>query len=203
MRGYIKLFLIIVFVFFLIGILVYLIIDSFNSRIIGVGNLAGDDEESLDDGADELEVSSGLPSGVVSGGGAGGGGSGGGAGSAGAPGEPGCAERQIAYALKNFVQSANCDEFQSDVCIKKTVNCSLEVHNLDDNTDGMFGVRFSFLEEGSVFDYLDKELFVGVNGYEVFDVALVAGSLGESGRANKDLSCSFNSYKIPKEEICS
>ncbi len=204
MRGYIKLFLIIVFVFFISGILVYFIVYNSNEDLEGFDNLErfASGEKSGED-AVENELAD-LPSETVVGGGAGGGGgSGGGDGGAGASGgASGCTERQIAYALKNFVESADCNEFQGSVCVKKIMNCSLEVYNLDDNTNGIFGIRFSFLEEGSVFDYLSKEFNVGAGEHKIFEGVLGVESAGEDGRANKNLYCSFNTEKVPKEQVC-
>ncbi len=211
MRAHIKLVFVIIFIFLVIGILIYLITDSFNSKVIGFDDLIGNEKQGGEGFADgEIIDSPRLPSGRAIGGGGGtGGGAGGGAGGEGGGGAGGsassvgnCFGQQIAYSLKNFIENSVCDEFQGSFCVKKIMNCSLEVYNLDDNTSGIFGVRFSFLEEESAFDYLSKEFNVGAGEHKIFEGVLEIESLGESGRANKDLSCSFNTYKVPKEEIC-
>lgn len=112
----------------------------------------------------------------------------------------GCEERQIAYALRNFNEEEVCDEFNGEVCIRKRMICRVEIDNLDDNTEGIFSIKFYFFADTNLIDSKIVGDFVGANEFKIFESIL---DLDDSnGLANKDISCSFNSEKVPKEEVC-
>ncbi len=206
MKNYIKIFIICAFTAVLIaGAYGIFFFNNTNKSVDGSGEIL-DSVDTSDDNVivnDREERSFGGGSGGGGGGAGGGGSSGGGAG--GISGEvvgENCFEQQIAYSLKDFKQNSDCNDFDGEICIKKMINCTIDVYNLDDNLNGMFEMRFDFLEEGIAFDFMLQSFDVAPNAYKTFEGVLEVESSGETGRANKELSCSSITSKVPKEEIC-
>ncbi len=209
-------FLLFVFVFILVAGISYFVL--FNLAPQGSGDIrrgidGGDD--SLLDSDESDEEGTGVNAGVSgraiaggSGGGAGGaqsGGAGSGAGAEDGVGsglDSGCIKQQISYALKNFIKTEICNEFDGGICFSKTVGCSLEVHNFDESVSGVFSVRFTFFDNSAGFDSIVVEKNVNSRDFEIFNGVLELQSEGGDGRANQEIDCSFNTEKIPKKEVC-
>lgn len=104
----------------------------------------------------------------------------------------GCSESQISYALKNFRENSICNTFQNTICTEKTINCAIEVYNLDDNVEGIFKLKFTFFKDKEAFDYAYSEDKVGPKKFKTFEKTLTLTSSGDNGVANKNLSCAIN-----------
>lgn len=109
---------------------------------------------------------------------------------------------QFSYALKNRNIISKCIEADGDICIKKTINCSVTVKNLEDTFSGLFKMKLSFLENNALFQESYKEKELGPEESETMSTILEIKSSGEEGRANKELSCEITPIEIPKKEIC-
>ncbi len=133
---------------------------------------------------------------IESGGSSAGGGSGSSGSSGGSGGSSGgsvqteCVNQQIAYALKNLQSSVDCG-LGNGLC---SVNCSLDVHNLDESLGGSFKVRINFNENSNIVDY------------EAVDIYLNAGNLKKIESVKEfqsdEIYCTFESEEIPYREFC-
>jgi hypothetical protein len=143
---------------------------------------------------------SGFSSGEAGGGGSGGGeGGGGGSGEASSSGSS-CSLRKISYSLKEFNKVSTCNQYEGDVCISKTVNCSLEVTNLDFEISGNFEIKFEFFEQGQ------EEILYSAEDAQVLgprESAIFEASANFQGAdAGKELTCDFSTEQIPQREVC-
>lgn len=114
--------------------------------------------------------------------------------------DSGCNIRSVPYALKNFKENVVCLEWDSDGCIRLSVNCSVEIYNLDDDFSGDFKIRYALLDDSQneleVKSLSDR---VGFGEYELFMLNFVRNDVGEIG---EDLSCFFSIIDVPKKQVC-
>ena len=202
MARHVKLFLFIVFVLFFVGVLVYFGFywsDSGGDGVIRENNGEigiGEEVEEIEE-EEEFEEVDGLED---SGSGSGGSGEGRGAGSSGNvifSGE--CAEQQISYSLKDFLELETCDILEGNVCIDKIVNCSLVVENLDYQVGGNFEIEFSFIGDGwKKLNSFFGEIFLGPRIDQRLEK--VFNIQGED--ADKHIECIFITTKVPMKEVC-
>lgn len=137
-----------------------------------------------------------------------GGGSGGGSGNSNPEGfaiAPNCILSQISYSLENFKENSFCNEYDGNLCIKKTINCSIEIHNGDQDHSGIFKIMVSFMdsESNNVFDSQTQDFMINTNEFEIFGVEKIFESTGENGQANKAIKCVYNTVQVPQKEVCS
>src|SRR3989344_5552732 len=100
-------------------------------------NLESDENAPANNNLDSL---------LNTGGGGGGGGSGGS--TSGSSGSVNCQQNQISYALKDFIKDSECLSYSGNICISKTLTCSVDVYNLDQSTSGTFEMKISIIEAG-------------------------------------------------------
>jgi len=158
-----------------------------------------DNQEEQEEDAQNFSTGSGSSSGA---GGSGGGGGGGSSSSSSAGTTNQCS--QISYALKNFIKSSICLSFSGNICINKKVDCSVEVHNLDESISGQFAIKITLenlqdnipLQEFSFSDTINSQNF------KTFEKSITFESQSPEGEANKNYTCSFSTLEVPKKEIC-
>jgi len=118
-----------------------------------------------------------------------------------------CSMKQISYSLENFNKTSICNINQSGICWDKTVICSVEINNLDNEISGTFKIELMFLEKGGNketdgFDITSSDFLLSPKQSEIFLHSTNIQSTGEDGLANKEISCFYNTLEIPKKEIC-
>lgn len=117
-----------------------------------------------------------------------------------------CFPEQFSYVLRRFNQGEICESYNGEICVKKVLNCSVEVQNLEVDKSGEFSVKFIALDK-------DKQNLTELSSIikthnltfleaKKFFVSFVFESSGESGDANKNLSCLSYSVSIPKKLVC-
>ena len=118
---------------------------------------------------------------------------------------PGCILTQISYSLENFKENSLCNEYDGIICTKKTINCSIEIHNGDQNYSGNFKMKVSFndLESSNIIDSYTQDFMININEFEIFWAEKVVESAGENGQANKEIKCVYNTVEVPQKEVCS
>ncbi|MBU0958861.1 MAG: hypothetical protein KKB31_02835 [Nanoarchaeota archaeon] len=159
------------------------------------GGSDGGDFGSSSSGGSSSSSSSG------SSGSSGGGGDGGGSSSSG--GVPLCTMRQIAHSLINREEINTCNTEENGICISKTTNCSIEIHNNDADMEGTFSLSLNFLNEsGYNLKSAFKELMLGPSEKGTFQEAYNIESTGINGSANQEIRCFFNTLDIPEKEVC-
>jgi len=114
----------------------------------------------------------------------------------------GCIMERISFALKDFNSNSNCEEFNNEICIKKTINCTVLTENLDNSIGGLFRIRIAFLENNIKFQETIKEKQLSPKESTTLSAFMEIESNGTDGRANKVISCDFNSIEIPQREVC-
>lgn len=82
-----------------------------------------------------------------------------------------CSKYQpLQYSLGSFVQDVVCLVNGTVECDKVSVKCSSELYNLDYDSGGVFGVRYSLAYSGEVLDYDVDSGNVGPRSAEVLNV---------------------------------
>tara|TARA_Y100000034_G_C6905603_1_gene420081 strand:- start:1840 stop:2484 length:645 start_codon:yes stop_codon:yes gene_type:complete len=198
--------LIVVFASFLFGFFKVDYQKGVGSDVLeGFGeNLPEDIDEWGEGSKEDLGIVSNRFSGGAGGGGSGGGGGAGAGTGAGTGGGQVCYDQQIGYAVKDFDFETSCNVLESGVCIDKSVNCWMNVHNLDSNVSGDFELEF-LIDVSGAEEILDREsgsVFVEVNDFKYLSKEFNFVSSGVDGKANRDLRCNFLSVQIPTKQVC-
>lgn len=130
-----------------------------------------------------------------------------------------CETEELAYSIDNFVRSYNtCNEYE-DICIKyflgictekktfcvdKSVSCSLNLRNLDNEEQGSWTIKFLFFEEGTSKDIDSDEIsvFLYPQTSKTITGRTRIESEGEEGDANKEITCNYHRINLPTKKIC-
>lgn len=158
---------------------------------VGVGDSEGGDSGVLSSEGNDIVSGVGGISGD-SGGGGGGSSSGG----------TNCVLQQIEYSLKNFKKSVGCVETSVVGCVRLQANCSMEVHNLNEETPGVFRLRYSLVNSGG--DALETEIIERnvVYGDESFEIFSVNFEVSDELGVDEGSTCPFVMESVPQKEIC-
>ncbi|GEM_PF-2911643 len=118
-----------------------------------------------------------------------------------------CTMKQISYSIINLNKTSVCNQNQGSICVNKTVSCSIEINNRDDETSGFFEVKMSFLEKGKDrekdgFGHKTSKFLLGPGEKYLFEGSTSIQSTGEDGLANKEINCFYNTIEVPKKEVC-
>jgi len=118
-----------------------------------------------------------------------------------------CTEKQISYSMENLNKTSVCNANQDGICTDKTVSCSVEIHNLDNDVGGIFKLELIFLKEGGNkltdgFDITPLELSVNPKQSQIFSHSTNIQSTGTNGTANKEINCFYNTLEVPRKEVC-
>lgn len=117
-----------------------------------------------------------------------------------------CRMQQISYSLINFNETSNCNQYEGEICIDKTITCSIEIHNRDDEVRGIFELELLFVEEGgnreNPIERKTSEFFLEPLNYWIFEDSIDLQSSGEDGFANKEIDCFYNTLEVPEKEVC-
>jgi hypothetical protein len=120
------------------------------------------------------------------------------------PQTPGCIFAQISYSLENFKENSLCNEYDGIICVRKTISCSIEIHNGDQNYSGNFKIKVSFndLESNNAIDSYTQDFMININEFEIFGAEKIVESTGENGQANKEIRCVYTTLEVPQKEVC-
>ena len=117
-----------------------------------------------------------------------------------------CQMEQIQYSLLNINKNSVCNVEQNGICEDKTINCSIEIHNDDNEASGLFKIELYFIESGKnkseSLDLKTGEFNVAPSQFVVFQNSTNIQSTGENGTANQQINCIFQTAEIPKKEVC-
>jgi len=174
------------------------IVEKTKKTISYITNLGSEDSEETKENNEENENM---------GAGGGGGGAGDGGGSKGSEYfdstiNPICAE-QISYSITNFKRTELCTEYNQEICIKKTVTCSVEIRNREEDIEGFVGIRTSFVKiGGNISNPIKQEdirFFLGPQQSKNIESTALIESTGIDGNANKIINCLYNTIEIPNK----
>ena len=155
--------------------------------------------------SDPSSSKGGSGDGASSGSNSGGGGDSGESGSS-SSGEAECITQQISYSLENINKLQTCNEYDEEICINKTVKCSIEIHNRDEEIQGDFEIGLIFVEKGKekqdAFDSQIQIFNIAPQTNQKFIGLTNLQSTGQDGIANQNIDCLYNTISIPEKEIC-
>ncbi|MFH1425563.1 MAG: hypothetical protein ABIG28_02420 [archaeon] len=132
-------------------------------------------------------------------------GAGDGRGSTGAPSpdtsEEECRKEQISYSLLSTTSNQVCDTFEDKTCIEKTITCSTNVLNLDQEIEGTFVMDFKYFElgnKGNIIQTLsNSETIPPRERVSISTEITITGA-----NANKEITCSSLSNSTPTKQVC-
>src|SRR3989344_543383 len=117
-----------------------------------------------------------------------------------------CSTNQISYSMTDFNKTSTCNNYQSSICIDKTVSCSVKIQNRDNEITGFFGVELIFLEKGKnieeAFNSSSSRLSLSPMRYEFLSDSIDITSSGQDGLANKEIDCFYTTVEVPKKQVC-
>jgi len=110
-----------------------------------------------------------------------------------------CSNKQISYSLTGPSEEETClEEDGLGECIKKQMNCSLEIKNLDYEIFGEFIFDFTYSLDGEEINHESISKNLGPRESYIFSSILILEGL----EANKSPLCLHNINKIPKKTVC-
>jgi hypothetical protein len=130
-----------------------------------------------------------------------------------------CEDKNIAYSIDNFrIVAYNCNEEQdictkyilgicsskTTFCVDKTVSCSLDLRNLDNEERGTFTVKFSFIDQNSKNTIKTQNSAKLVYAQSTEDITGTGRIISEGvdGDANKQISCAYEPIDLPTKQVC-
>jgi len=115
-----------------------------------------------------------------------------------------CITYQMSYSIENPEEIPICLEYQGNICIKKELNCSAEINNLESEDGGNFKFQVNLIQKNtSDLVYSEtKEFFLGPKESYFIKVYKIFENLEENGTANSEINCFYNKEKAPTKEIC-
>lgn len=132
-----------------------------------------------------------------------GGSSGGGSSSGSSSSNPECVLKQINYALINPDKNLICNLEQEEICLNKTIECTITIENRDSSTTGIFGIQILFVEDGkSREEYFDShftEFSLGPSQENTITAVSNIQSSGKEGLANQEINCFYNTLEVPQK----
>ena len=118
-----------------------------------------------------------------------------------------CIEKQISYSMINLNKTSICNHYENEICTDKTVECSIEIHNRDNEVGGFFGVELIFIEEEENIENSlgtkTSRFFLGPMTHNTFKDSINIQGTEEDNLANKNINCLFNTLEVPRKMVCS
>ncbi|MFH1308176.1 MAG: hypothetical protein ABIH72_04965 [archaeon] len=110
---------------------------------------------------------------------------------------------EIPYIIKSFIKNQVCNLYDGSICIDKTITCSAEVKNFDDEISGIIKIEltYSIIEGQELYsEILSTTLDPGQQ--KTVQGEYNVQSTGIDGNANKELDCIYHTLEIPTKKIC-
>jgi len=118
---------------------------------------------------------------------------------------PDCETEPLSYSLLAINKTETCNSEQNEICLDKTILCSLDVRNRDKKAAGNFKIELKFLQEGgSISEPIEKIVhlvFLEPEAQEHLEDSTTIQSTGEEGIANKNINCFYNTLEVPEKCI--
>jgi len=114
---------------------------------------------------------------------------------------PGCTDEEISYSITKISENTSENEFIGNICVSKTIECSLTIENLDESKTGDFEIEFILINNNKI----DSETIrqpIESKEEKSFKKTFNVQSQGQEGYANQELSCSYNLISIPTKKVC-
>jgi hypothetical protein len=112
-----------------------------------------------------------------------------------------CELRQIAYSLKNFNELSECMDYTLNGCSRLNATCGVLVQNLDDFVSGEFKLSIKLLDVSSGLELGLLEISKNLGPKEAKEFIANFDLTNEEG-INEEISCDFDTIKIPSKEFC-
>ena len=116
-----------------------------------------------------------------------------------------CQQQQISYSISNInkIQTCNFLDADSTTCIDKSVECSVEVKNLDSQISGTFEIQFLYVLDGqgtdNFFDSTSSESEISPGQTKTFSGLI---QISDPAKTNEEINCFFQTLSVPTKEIC-
>jgi len=129
-----------------------------------------------------------------------------------------CEQKNLAYNIQNTkfdYETCNQEEevcinyilgicsSKKTFCVSKTIVCSLDLSNLDNEEGGYWTVEHTFIFSDGSKKQTSKNVYLYPSTSENIQNKLILRSEGEEGEANKDAtSCNYALTSIPSKNVC-
>lgn len=130
-----------------------------------------------------------------------------------------CEEKEIPFNIQNFVMDSQVCNDENKICEKsflgfpyncetycadKTISCSLDLRNLDNEERGTWGIEFTYTIAGTSKVVGEKRItkFLYPKTTEKVGTMINIQSQGVGGEANENIRCSYNVYSTPTKSVC-
>jgi len=116
-----------------------------------------------------------------------------------------CQQQQISYSISNINKVQICNFLDADniTCIDKSVECSVEVKNLDYQISGIFEIQLLYVLDGqgtdNFFDSTSSESEISPRQTKTFNGLI---QISDPAKANEEINCFFQTLSVPTKEIC-
>lgn len=110
-----------------------------------------------------------------------------------------CKNKKTSYALKNIKKEFPCLEYSNMICIKRLLNCSIDVYNLDSSKTGTFGIKFSYFREDNkqqIKEIIKTSDIPPLDYKKILSIEIIQ-SQTEEGDANSELDCIVTTTLTP------
>jgi len=118
----------------------------------------------------------------------------------------GCTISQSSYSLENIQINQVCNAYSGQICIDKTITCSIEINNLDFEIKGNFNLEMFFVEAGKLksdaLEARNSEFIIDPGEFQLYEETLNIQGSGENDPSNKEITCFYNTLETPRREIC-
>lgn len=130
-----------------------------------------------------------------------------------------CESKDLPYNIANFVLNSNiCNENKKECksgfmgipydcieyCVDKTISCSLDLKNLDNEKQGSWTIKFNFYDTSSRNTIIAKDTTLSLypQTQKTFVGTARITSQGADGNADKDIGCNYVESSIPTKQVC-
>ncbi|MBU0906527.1 MAG: hypothetical protein KKD18_03365 [Nanoarchaeota archaeon] len=112
----------------------------------------------------------------------------------------GCVLRTVSYSLEDFEKTPTCNVYEGENCVDKTVECSVQVRNLDYSLEGDFELIFAYriVDVPGVYSTDSETETLPPRAVKEFLSSLQV----QGPEAKEDITCNFEMGKAPKREVC-
>jgi len=131
-----------------------------------------------------------------------------------------CNQENLAYKVENFVMNSNtCSDYDElcreenwlgicidkiTFCVDKTITCSLDLTNLDNEEQGTWAIQITFYDVNNRETVDTKEGSASLYPQSTRNLVYSSNiqSTNPEGNANKEISCSYTLTSLAKKTVC-
>lgn len=104
----------------------------------------------------------------------------------------------IPYLMSKFTTEENCLTEQNQICVEKSVNCTVTVQNLDNDLTGGFTVKFDFKTKNEIVSTLTQSKEIQPRQEQIFSQQKTF----TSPESENSFDCSFSMQSAPQKQVC-